>query len=886
MALVVQDLSDDGLRALGVAIHSNPRSRLCAAACDAFQMRPPPPAPAAPESAAARGSTAAHGPPPLLTTIGGLVEPPSTVSLALASSSFGQGAATLLANVLRTSASLTDLTLDDFAVPINELKGSGASEDRSVHAAATNAPTGAPTASSVPAGRNVRLSCGGMPSHAGVQYGLLLGSLLSGLSRPMNAAHSAASAAADDGGDASTSATTADPLRPPPPPPPLLPPPPPILSATLRNDFGAGGGSDFALPLAQLAGEGGGMYVDLKGGVHSREHRAIVSGVVVGAFIRIHASLNRLDLRSLPLGVEGGRALALALSANTSLTALSLPEAQLGDDGAEQIAHALIGNPRCALQSLNLSDNGVGVRGASAIAEYLRVAGASLTALDGVGMSGTYFRQLRGVDPVQSLSLKGLGDTDSVVVGALLGANTTLKTLDLGTSSNAMGKGWGPVVAQALVVNTVLTSLSLGSNGLGDAGGVAVAESLHGKNFMLRALDVSSNRLQVPAARALAAVVASEVNLTSLNVGSNELGERGAIALFEAVARNHSLTSLNVSSNDLCPPPAEKKVGEPGSGGGETERPGAGAGAETDRSKAGGGGGGLRPGAKAAPSKSSIDALAVVLRTNTTLQSLDLSGNALHEKAIKLISQAVRRNASLTSLSGVGKSSLYFKALRGTARTLDLKGAGVGGEDLSILCDLLSANTVLTSLDLSTNALGDAGGVAIAGALARNDSMTSLDLSATGLGPPAGKALVEMLQKGQTGLTSLGLSSNPLETALRAVGFEAPTLKSLGLSAAQMRLGGFSADLLKEAGFRAQALKAAGFTAQELAEGGFPANQLKHDAGFTDAELAAVGFTPQELKSKLGLEGVAAVRQLDLSVSLPMTWDRSTRDDYHLRDAK
>ena len=164
--------------------------------------------------------------------------------------------------------------------------------------------------------------------------------------------------------------------------------------------------------------------------------------------------------------------------------------------------------------------------------------------------------------------------------------------------------------------------------------------------------------------------------------------------------------------------------------------------------------------------------------------------------------------------------------------------------------------------------------------------MTSLDLSATGLGPPAGKALVEMLQKGQTGLTSLGLSSNPLETALRAVGFEAPTLKSLGLSAAQMRLGGFSADLLKEAGFRAQALKAAGFTAQELAEGGFPANQLKHDAGFTDAELAAVGFTPQELKSKLGLEGVAAVRQLDLSVSLPMTWDRSTRDDYHLRDAK
>lgn len=734
----------------------------------------------------------------------------------------------------------------------------------------------------------------------------------------------------------------------------------------LLNDFGAGGGSDYALPLPQLFGEGKTMYVDMKGHGHSREHRAVVSGVVVGAFIRIHQSLSRLDLRMCSLGVDGGKALALALSCNTCLTSLSLPDNQLSDEGVEHIATALRANESCPLASINLSDNAIGVRGGSAIAEYLRLGAANLTALDGVGMSGTYFRQLRGVERVKSLELKGLGDTDSVVVGSLLAANTTLLSLDLGTSSNAMGKGWGKVVAQALASNTTLTSLNLGSNSLGDAGGVAVAESLHGggsssKNFTLRALDVSSNRLQLPAARALAVVLATEANLTSLNLGSNEIGEKGAVTLFEAVARNHSLTALNVSSNGWpSPPPPDKKRGESaaksggggdgsgdgggggggssynslnvgvaadassgGGGGGANEamterkaaskapglRPSGGGkaggktGADTDRaagasqSIGGGGAGGgagaetergkavaAKPGGKAVE-KSSIDALAVVVRTNKTLLSLDISGNPLHEKAVKLISQAVRRNTTLTSLNGVGKSALYFKALRGKARTLDLKGCGIGSEDLSILCDLLSSNTALTSLDLSGNALGEQGGVAIAAALARNDSMTSLDLGGTGLGTAAGKALVEMLQKGQSGLTSLGLASNPLESHLRAVGFTAEALKVLGLSASQLKQGGFSAEALKEAGFKAQLLKQAGFSAQDLKEAGIPANQLKL-VGFTDTELSAVGFTPQELKSKLGLEGVAAVRQLDLSVSLPMTWDRSTRDDYHLRDVR
>ena len=145
--------------------------------------------------------------------------------------------------------------------------------------------------------------------------------------------------------------------------------------------------------------------------------------------------------------------------------------------------------------------------------------------------------------------------------------------------------------------------------------------------------------------------------------------------------------------------------------------------------------------------------------------------------------------------------------------------------------------------------------------------------TATSKGPPdfTNDALREMLERG-VGLTSLLLGGNPLESALRAAGFSAEALRKVGFAAAGLRTGGFGSEELKACGFTAKQLKAGGFTAQELSDGGFPANQLKL-VGFTDTELLAVGFTPQELKSKLGLEGVAAVRKIDLSVSLPMTWE-------------
>jgi Ran GTPase-activating protein (RanGAP) involved in mRNA processing and transport len=464
--LSVQDLNDDGLRMIGAALHANPSNKLCSVACDAYDIAPP-----GLPSASASASAASHG----------------AARLDVVASGFGTGSALLLANVLKVSTSLAALSIehDAFSVPpLSELRGDEEA-----------------------AARSLRLTLREMPPAVAVQYGLLLGSLLSANEQ--------------------------------------------ITSATLLNDFGAGGGADFPLPLAQLVGEGSVMFVDLKGGGYPKEIRSVVSGLVVGALLRVHQTLNRLDLRCVPLSVDGGKAIAEALRWNTSITSLSLPEGQLGDEGVEHIAAALEANEAAAVSYVNLSDNGVAVRGAQALAQALRPA-STLTSLDGIGMSGTYFRQLRGVDPIHSLELKGLGDVDSPIIGRLLESNTTLTALDLGASSNNMGKLWGRAVADALLTNTTLTALNLGSNGLGDAGGAAVAEALHGRNFKIRSLTVSSNRLGKAAGRGLAGVLANEANLTMLDAGSNDFGDAIARTIFESVARNHSLTSLNLSATRMC----------------------------------------------------------------------------------------------------------------------------------------------------------------------------------------------------------------------------------------------------------------------------------------------------------------------------------------------
>ena len=125
--------------------------------------------------------------------------------------------------------------------------------------------------------------------------------------------------------------------------------------------------------------------------------------------------MTTLDLYGNSIGVDGAKAIAEALKVNTVLTKLYLFNNSIGVDGAKAIAEALKVNT--VLTILSLGGNSIGDDGAKAIAEAFKV-------------------------------------------------NTVLTTLNL--SSNSIGVHGAKAIAEALKVNTVLTTLHLLSNSIGD----------------------------------------------------------------------------------------------------------------------------------------------------------------------------------------------------------------------------------------------------------------------------------------------------------------------------------------------------------------------------------------------------------------------------------
>lgn len=84
--------------------------------------------------------------------------------------------------------------------------------------------------------------------------------------------------------------------------------------------------------------------------------------------------------------------------------------------------------------------------------------------------------------------------------------------------------------------------------------------------------------------------------------------------------------------------------------------------------------------------------------------------------------------------------------------------------DITLLCEVLKANTTLTSLSLSLNAIDDSGAKKIAQALKNNQNITTLDLQANQIGDEGAQALAQLLKVNEN-LTSLNLSNNEIHAA-------------------------------------------------------------------------------------------------------------------------
>ena len=139
------------------------------------------------------------------------------------------------------------------------------------------------------------------------------------------------------------------------------------------------------------------------------------------------------------------------------------------------------------------------------------------------------------------------------------------------------------------------------------------------------------------------------------------------------------------------------------------------------------------------------------------------------KRLLSILFLALRVNTSLTSLNlssnfiGDEEANSLSQALRvNTSLTsLDLSDNSIGDEGANSLSQALRVNTSLTSLDLSINSIGDEGANFLSQALRVNTSLTSLNLCGNSIGHEGANFLSQALRV-NTSLTSLNLRGNSI----------------------------------------------------------------------------------------------------------------------------
>ena len=278
-----------------------------------------------------------------------------------------------------------------------------------------------------------------------------------------------------------------------------------------------------------------------------------------------------------------------------------------------------------------------------------------------------------------------LGALGCRLVTDALADNTTISSLLLGT--DGIGDGGAADVARLVERNSHLEIVYLGCNFIGETGAARLAESL-AHNTSVTGLWLKRNLLGAEGIRHIAIMLKTNTTLRALDLVNTEPGEAGLSALLDVlIHENRTLERLYLGGNRI--------------------------GAE---------------GAKL---------LAELLRVNPGIKALLLNVNHLEDEGAELLADGLRQNTTLEEL-GVGSNH-------------------IGMEGIAALLPALRAHPALTSLDLGygastqvlgakANFIGDEGAVLLSHWLRDNPPLRRLNLRGNGLGTPGRSALCSALE--------------------------------------------------------------------------------------------------------------------------------------------
>ncbi len=311
---------------------------------------------------------------------------------------------------------------------------------------------------------------------------------------------------------------------------------------------------------------------------------------------RLHTILcenhEKVKLRSLKLPkngltTESVPSLARIIQQTEFLREIDLSDNEIKPEGLSYLLdHALV-LPTCRLESVHLSNNKLGAKGASVVASLLRANhylrelflshnsfGRSIKSL------GLYLGRLVRLD----LSQNKLGDRGAHVVGEVLASPECLLE-DLDLSNNKIGHNGAYHLADAFIkghnkslkilnlmdnnietegaeafgvvlkFSHTLQELNLSRNSIGDNGVRLIAQGLiENEDTCLQGLDISWNGIKDAGAGFLAEMLVQNSSLTLLNLKCNFICDSGMKALAESLKADMALEELNLVGNQMRDP--------------------------------------------------------------------------------------------------------------------------------------------------------------------------------------------------------------------------------------------------------------------------------------------------------------------------------------------
>ena len=303
---------------------------------------------------------------------------------------------------------------------------------------------------------------------------------------------------------------------------------------------------------------------------------------------------------------------------------------------------------------------------------------------------------------------------------------------------------------EALQVNGTLTHLLIPST-IGDQDIVSLANMLRVNKTLTTVRLITNGFVSTHNVQQLADSLMVNKTVNDLMFGGNAWGDDAVRILTGYMKRSESLSSLNLNYSD---------IGDAG----------ATALAEVLRTNTTLNSLGLcnNPGI----GNPSVMSLCEALKVNTTLCSLDLSGTGISDAGVLSLVEVLKTNASsLTSLllSDIKISHQSLKSIaevlrvNSTLKDLKFKGNKVGVGGTKLIAESLKANTTLKLLSLSRNNIKAKCGRLFSDSLKVNGTLESLTLAENALGSRGARLLSEGLRV-NTSLRHLDLSLNSIDS--------------------------------------------------------------------------------------------------------------------------